>query len=179
MNGIELNKITAAILLAGLIAAVAGNLSDILYQPNLHPDKRGFSVPVQDNQPSAAAVEAKPVVFDVKALMAKADAVKGAEIAKRCSACHSFDKNGPNKVGPHLWGVLEREKASVQGYSYSQAFSGLKGKWDYPDLFYYLYDPKVAIPGNKMSFMGLKKPEEIADVVAYLRSLSDNPTPLP
>ena len=75
--------------------------------------------------------------------------------------------------------MLERQKASVSGYSYSQAFSALKGKWDYPDLFHYLYDPKAAIPGNKMGFIGLKKPEEIADVIAYLRTLSDNPTPLP
>jgi len=179
MNGIELNKIAASILLAGLIAMVASNLTDILYKPDLVPAKRGFEVPVQSVPTANAEVAPKEVVFDVKALMATADPVKGAQIAKKCSACHSFDKDGPNRVGPHLWGVLERQKASVPGYSYSQAFTAQKGKWDYPDLFRYLYDPKTAIPGNKMSFMGLKKPEDIADVVAYLRSLSDNPTPLP
>jgi cytochrome c len=181
MNGMELNKLAASILLAGLVASVAGNLSDILYKPNLNPDKRGFEIQIstqaETTQPSASTAE--PVTFDVKTLMANADAAKGQDLAKRCSACHSFDKNGPNKVGPHLWGVLEREKASVAGYSYSQAFHELKGKWDYPDLFHYLYDPKAAVPGNKMSFMGLKKPEDIANVVAYLRTLSDNVTPLP
>jgi len=180
MGGVELNKIAASILLAGLVAMVAGNLSDILYRPNLHPEKRGFQVSVQENTAGGNPSEPpKPVTFDVHELMAKADPAKGADIAKRCSACHSFEKNGPNKVGPHLWGVLERQKASVEGYSYSQAFLALKGKWDYTDLFHYLYDPKAAVPGNKMGFIGLKKPQEIADVVAYLRTLSDNQTPLP
>ena len=179
MGGLELNKIAASILLAGLIAMVAGNLTDILYRPNLSPAKRGFAVAVQEATNGGIAETPKEVVFDVKALMAKADPEKGANIAKKCAACHSFEKNGPNRVGPHLWGVLERGKASIADYSYSEAFKSQKGKWDYPDLFHYLYDPKAAIPGNKMSFMGLKKPEDLADVVAYLRTLSDSPAPLP
>ena len=179
MGGLELNKIAASVLLAGLIAMISGNLADILYKPSHLHEKRGFSVEVVEPVSTTSNEPVKEVTFDVKVLMANANAEKGANLSKKCSACHSFEKNGPNRVGPHLWGVLEREKASIANYSYSQAFKDQKGKWDYSDLFKYLYDPKNAIPGNKMGFIGLKKPEDIANMVAYLRSLSDSPTPLP
>jgi cytochrome c len=180
MSGLELNKIAASILLAGLIAMISANITDILYKPNLKPTKSGFAIAVQDGATEGGVSEAPKVIsFDIKALLEKANAAKGAEISKKCSACHSLEQNGPNRVGPHLWGIVGREKASIADYSYSTAFKEQKGKWSYDDLFHYLYDPKGSIPGNKMSFFGIKKPEDLADLVAYLRTLSSSPEPLP
>lgn len=117
------------------------------------------------------------------AMLASADPAKGETIAKRCAACHTFDKGGANKVGPHLYGVVNRPVASVEGYNYSDAMkkfseNGTK-TWTFQELDTYLIDPKKHVPGTKMVFPGLKKDDERANVIAYLRALSDQPAPLP
>lgn len=117
--------------------------------------------------------------LDVSALMGAADPAAGEKVFGKCKACHSAEKGGPNKVGPDLWNVVGRDKASVEGFSYSDALSGLGGAWTYEDLFAYLKSPKDFAPGNKMTFGGLKKPEDRADVISYLREQSDSPKPLP
>jgi cytochrome c len=116
----------------------------------------------------------------ISALLASADAEAGSKVARKCSACHSFEEGGPNKVGPNLYDLVGREIASHEGYSYSDALSSKAGsQWDYESLAAFLTDPKAWAPGTKMSFAGVKKPEELADLIAYLRSLSANPAPLP
>ncbi len=117
--------------------------------------------------------------LDVSALMGAADPAAGEKVFGKCKACHSADKGGPNKVGPDLWNVVGRDKASAEGFSYSDALSGLGGAWTYEDLFAYLKSPKDFAPGNKMTFGGLKKAEDRADVISYLREHSDSPPPLP
>ena len=102
------------------------------------------------------------------------------EGAKKCAACHSFDKGGANKVGPDLWGVVNRPIASHEGFSYSEALAGKSGDaWDYDHLNEFLTSPKAYAPGTKMSFAGISKDTERADVIAYLRTLADEPAPLP
>jgi cytochrome c len=126
--------------------------------------------------PPAAAATAGGV--SVESMIASADPAEGEKVFRKCQACHSGEKGGPNKVGPHLWDVVGRQKASVADFNYSPALKGLSGEWTYDALFQYLENPKAYAPGTKMSFPGLSKPEDRAAVIAFLRSHSDNPPPL-
>ena len=172
----ELNKILAAILVAGLIALVTGNLADILYRPDINA-KSGYKVEITEAKSSGSApVEVK---VDVIALLAKADSSRGASLVKKCAICHDFNKGGANRVGPSLWNIVGEKKANHPGFAYSKALIAKGGAWTYDDLYHMIHKPMQYIPGTKMNFIGFKKPEDVADVIAYLRTLSDNPVPLP
>ena len=112
-------------------------------------------------------------------MLASADAGKGAKIAKKCASCHSFNKGGKNKVGPNLWNIVNKSKASVDGYKYSKALSGYGGAWDWDALNGFLANPKAYVKGTKMAYAGLKKDGDRAAMLAYLRSLSETPADLP
>jgi cytochrome c len=166
MKDLELNKIAAAVLLAGLIAMVSGKIADILYHPE-NATTRGFEVEVvEETQGEEVAEE---VVIDIPALMAAADAAAGQDFAKRCVACHSFDQGGPNKVGPVLFGAYGRSRASVSGYAYSDALKALGGTWDEESLFKFLENPRKYAPGNKMGFAGIRNHQDLANMIAYLK----------
>lgn len=178
MSGLELNKIAASILLSSLIAMMAGTIVNILYKPNLSPKERGYSIATNSHTEVAAAEPEAPI--DIPALMKAANADNGEKLVKKCVACHSMDKNGPNKVGPHLWNVIGRDKGSVAGYKYSAAMMAKGGKWDYDSLFYMIHKPSAFLPGTKMSFAGLSNPQDVADMIQYLRiKVSDVPAALP
>ena len=172
MSGFELNKTVGAILLAALIAALVANLVDALYKPTLVVKPRGYEVAVvPDNNsanPAAPVVEEK---VDIEALMKTANATSGENIIKKCISCHSFEKNGPNKVGPNLWNVVGNDKLSHPDYKYSDAMKAKGGKWDEESLYHFINKPSKFLPGTKMSFAGLAKPQEIVDVIAYLKTL--------
>lgn len=168
MSGFELNKIAASILLAGVITMVVGIVSNALYKPNLKPEKRGYSIAVTEDTPAGAA--APEVKVDVAEIMKTANAEAGKDIAKKCLACHSLEKGGPNRVGPHLWDVVGNDKGKAEGYKYSAALLAVGGKWDEESLFHFLHKPSKFIPGTKMTFVGLSKPEEVANVIAYLKT---------
>jgi cytochrome c len=181
MCGREYNKIAAGILLAGLIAMITGKIVDILYKPNLNPIQRGYSVVVSDIQisPSEQPVEPQKFTIDIKALMKTASVDAGKAIFTKCAACHTDTKGGAHRVGPNLWDTLGMKKAGHEGYNYSQSLKSLDGEWDYESLAQFLHKPSAYVKGTKMSFAGLSKPEDIANIIAYLRSLSDSPKPLP
>jgi cytochrome c len=180
MSGFEWNKIAAAILLAGLIAMVVGTVTEALYEPELKPEKRGYQVAVTEEAPGKAGAEAeKEAPVDIPALLASANLEAGKASAAKCAACHDFAKGGANKVGPALWSVVGRAKASHEGYSYSDALKAKGGNWSFEDLFAFVHNPKTFVPGTKMGFAGISKPQEVANVVVYLRSLSDSPAALP
>jgi len=121
----------------------------------------------------AAAVE------PVTPLIANADATRGAKLATRCKACHALNKAGPNRFGPPLWNVLGREMAKAKGFRYSPAFKKLTGTWDYESINALVADPNATAPGTRMRFPGIKNARQRADLIRYLRDLSDNPLPLP
>jgi cytochrome c len=121
----------------------------------------------------AAAIE------PVAPLIADADATRGAKLATRCKACHTLDKGGANRFGPPLWNVLGREKAKAKGFRYTPAFKKLSGTWDYESINALIADPKATAPGTRMRFPGIKNVRQRADLIRYLRDLSDNPLPLP
>ncbi len=114
----------------------------------------------------------------VKAMIAAAPVEDGENVAKKCRACHTFDEGGANRVGPNLWDVVDRDIAGVPDFSYSSAMEEEGGTWTYDRLWAYLADPKNDIPGNKMSFRGITDEDDLAALIAYLRSLSNDPAPL-
>jgi cytochrome c len=124
-----------------------------------------------------AAASETPV--DMMALIRTADPAAGQAIAKKCLTCHSLDQGGAAKTGPNLWNIVGGPHAHMEGFKYSTAMQASTGTWDYAALDQFLTSPKAYIPGTKMTFPGVKKPADRAAVIAYLRSLSDNPVPLP
>ena len=113
------------------------------------------------------------------ALLAKANAENGAGIFKKCATCHTYEKGKGKAIGPNLWGVVNRPKASFEGFEYSADMKAKGGNWTFADLTTFVTKPKAYVPGTKMVFNGLSNPEDVADVVAYLATLADTPVPLP
>lgn len=130
---------------------------------------------------AAAGPQAGPAADtgDAVALLAKASVEAGQKSFKKCETCHTGTQGGANKVGPNLWNVIGRPKGKAPGFSYSTAMAGAGGEWTYKDLDTFLTNPKDFVKGNKMTFVGVKKSEERAAVMAYLRTLSPSPKPLP
>ena len=176
MPSFEWNKIIASVLTAMIIAMVCGILASGIVHPTrlekpvyLPPGAEGGGE--QAAQPAAAA-EAAPKVDPIEPAMAKADPKRGEQIAKVCLQCHTFAKGEPNKIGPNLFGVMEENIASVPGYQFSQALAAHKGeKWDPDKLNVWLYKPQDFAKGTKMTFPGLPKVQDRADVISYLQSL--------
>ncbi len=113
------------------------------------------------------------------AMLASADAGAGKKVFRKCKACHTSEKGGKNKLGPNLWDTVGRAKAAAPGFQFSDALKGLGGTWTYQDLDGFLADPKGFAKGTKMGFRGVKKDKDRAAIIVYLRSLSDQPKPLP
>jgi cytochrome c len=180
MSTFEFNKFAAAILLAGIIAMVCGFISEAVVHPK-PVAQPGYAVAVAE-KPAAggAAAPAAAELEPIAPLLAKANAAEGANIAKQCAACHTFDKGGPNRVGPNLYNVVGSPHAHVEGFAFSKVMSDMHDKkWNYEELNKFLSNPKAYAPGTKMTFAGLRKAEQRADVIAFLRSKSDSPPPLP
>ena len=136
----------------------------------------GFDLPSgAEPAKKAAPVAAVPL----SQLLAKADPEKGKALTKVCATCHSFDKGAPAKVGPNLYGVIGRPKGSMEGFSYSDGMKAKGGNWTFEDLNAFITSPKTFVSGTKMGFGGEPSAEKRADIIAYLRTLSDNPVPLP
>ncbi len=128
-----------------------------------------------DSKESKSSDDSKDSII---ALIAKADIEKGKKLSKKCTACHSFEKGGKNKQGPNLWGIVGAERGKKEGFKYSKAFEKHPGKWGYSELDEFLTKPKKYIKGTKMTFAGLKKIEDRANLLAWLRTMSDSPLPL-
>ncbi|MDM7849702.1 c-type cytochrome [Pseudochrobactrum kiredjianiae] len=181
MNSSQSNKYIMAFLATVFIAMTIGISSDAIFSTP-HPEAEGYVIAASEGGAPAAGKEA-PAAVPIATLLASADPARGQNVFKRCAACHTGEKGGANKVGPHLWDVVNRPMATVEGFSYSAAMKefsqGGKEVWDYEHLNKFLTSPKGYIKGTAMGFAGDKKDNERADLIAYLRSLSDNPAPLP
>ena len=185
-SNLTTNKIAAAILCAGLIALVTGKVAEFMYDGHL-PEKghheegpRGYKVEVVEAPAGGAAAPA--TAGDLSALYATADAKAGEDIVtKKCTVCHDITKGGPNKVGPHLWGVVNRKVASVDGFNYSSAMKGHADKsWTPDELNHFLWSPAKYVPGTIMGFAGIQKDQDRANVIAYIATkMTDSPAKLP
>jgi cytochrome c len=177
MDGFELNKIMGAVLGTCLFILSVNIVAGAVFTGHV-PEKPGFVVEVPEageGTKQAAPQEAAPIAVR----LASADAGKGEAAAKKCLACHSFEKGGPNKVGPNLYDVYMNKHAHTPGFSYSAAMKSQDGQWTAEALDAFIANPRAAIKGTTMAFAGIRRPEERADVIAYLQKLSDSPKPLP
>ena len=120
-------------------------------------------------------IEKPKLSFEEELALASVDA--GLKLSKKCTACHSLKSGGANGVGPTLWNIVNAPKANIDGYSYSKALSSMGGNWTIQDLNLWLKSPKKYAPGNKMSFAGLRKTKDRANMIAFLNSISDEPIP--
>jgi len=178
MDSFELNKILGAVLGTCLILLVTSFAASALFAPN-KPEKPGFEIAVKEEaaggEKAAAAAPSEPI----EKLLQTASVQKGEAAAKKCAACHDFTKGGPNKVGPNLFGIVGDKKGEGRGFNFSAAMKAKGGTWTIDDLSQFIDNPKGFVPGTKMTFNGIQKGSERADVIAYLNSLSDSPQPLP
>jgi cytochrome c len=175
MSTFELNKIAGAVLGCLLFVQTVALISNAIFSQSLN--KSGYALPAaaETGSPEAKSVPELPL----PQLLAKADPKKGEEDTKPCQACHNFEKGAGVKIGPPLYGVVGRPRASVLGFDYSAAMKAKGATWTYDEIFKFINDPQAYIPGTKMTFTGEPDPQKRADIIAYLRTLSDNPLPLP
>src|SRR5512144_1216948 len=140
MNSFELNKILGAVLGTCLILLALNIGAGALFAPE-KPAKPGFNTGIQEKSGGEKAGAAKEPEQPIETLLAKASVEKGQATAKQCAACHTFEKGGPNRVGPNLWNVVNRARASEAGLNYSAAMKSKAGNWSYDELNKFLANP--------------------------------------
>ena len=171
----ETNKILGAIILALLLAAAFSKIADMAVHPDF-PEELAYKMEIPEGGSSnvqAEEVDIFEVLPEITPMLASADMAKGEKLFKKCASCHTFNKGGENKVGPAMWGIVNRTKASSEGFAYSGALANFGGDWSVEELNKFLLKPKKYVPGTKMNFNGLKKDQDRADLIKWLSGLSD------
>jgi cytochrome c len=202
MSPFELNKIAGAILFAALITISGWMVTSGIYHVDDSHGSVAYPLPGADEEEDAAdeadgaysegegegagasasagdimeaAAESVQAMASaaIEELLGGADLAKGKKLFKKCGACHTANEGGKNKVGPNLWNILGRDVAGVEGFNYSDALSAKGGVWDIATLNAFLTKPKEAVPGTKMSFSGIKKDGDRANLIAFLQGLAN------
>jgi cytochrome c len=172
------NTVAGCFLASALFAMVVGKVSNVLVSPE-ELAKPVIAVPAEAAEPSSAP-SPEATLPPIGPKLASANVKHGAELFKRdCSTCHTDDKGGANKVGPNQWNLVGRKKGAEPGFSYSSAMEKKGGTWTYEDLNHMIFKPQAFVKGTKMAFAGMPKEQDRADIIAYLRTMNDNPPPLP
>ncbi len=181
MDSFEWNKIAGAVLGTLLFVVAVKIATGFIFEVE-PPKKPGYVVEGVEAPASAGATPAAATqeqVPDWGTVLPTADVAAGKAVAARCEQCHDLAKGGPNKIGPNLWGVVGRARASHPGFDYSSAMKSKGGSWSYDELFKFLKSPGSYIPGTKMSFAGIRSEQDRVNLIAFLRTDMDTPAPIP
>ncbi|MGI9404180.1 MAG: c-type cytochrome [Hyphomicrobium sp.] len=197
MDTFEFAKIAGAVLCA-LLVIVGSRTALQIIEENRPPQKPGYTLPMPEvaaqgkEQPGVGEAVPPPVSLpavpegdllagfdpaEAVQLTAGADVANGKTIFRKCVACHSSEEGGPNNVGPNLWGIVDRAKASHDGFTYSEALKAKGGDWSLVALASFLHNPKEYAPGTKMIFPGISNVSDVADLLAYLNTLGGSAAP--
>ena len=182
MSGFEINKILASIIVAIIIFVIIGLVGNFVVKIKYDESQEtAYKIDIpetSDDLTTQIAINDEEIEA-ISSLLTSASLEKGEKIFKKCGACHSYKKDSKSKIGPNLWNLINKQKASVSGFAYSKALSDYGGKWTFEELNRFLYKPKEYIKGTKMNFVGLNNIEDRANLILWLRQNSDNPAPLP
>ena len=160
--------------LAGCGAALGLSIVGGMIFHGEHPEKEGYAIEAAEEAGGGAAAE-----VPIASLLGSADPAKGADVFKKCAACHTINQGGANGIGPNLWGTLGEGVAQGKGgYAFSDALKGVGGNWDFDKMNAWLTSPRKFANGTKMTFAGLSNPQDRANIIAYLNQQGSN-LPLP
>ena len=181
MSLLEINKIIASIIIGIVlffaISFIGNKIVNINNQDN---QELAYKIDIpESNESSVINQETSYIAEPISNLLQNASLEDGKKIYKKCATCHNYEKNSSSKVGPNLWNLINRPKAYVSDFTYSKALVDSGGIWNFEELNNFLYKPKEYIQGTKMNFSGLKKVEDRANLILWLRKQSDNPVTLP
>jgi cytochrome c len=178
MNSFELNKVLGALLGTCLVLLAVHIAAGAIFSPPV-PAKPGYDIAVKEAAPEHAQSKEATTEQPIEALLGAASVERGEQIAKQCQICHNLGKGQGPKVGPDLYDIVGRERASQPGFNYSAAMKAKGGTWTVDELNKFLTKPSAYIPGTAMTFAGLSRENQRADVIAFLNTLSEHPKPLP
>jgi cytochrome c len=181
MSDLGFNKIAGAALATGLALIGLQQLADIIYTTKA-PAKPGYAIQVAETTAGGGGAEAADVPPDWGTVLPTANVQAGQEQSAKCASCHTFTKGGANGTGPNNYGVVGRKPGSAPGFAYSSAmtdFGAKTPKWDYDHLYMFLKSPGGYISGTKMTFVGIKTPQDRINLIAWLRTQSDSPAAIP
>ena len=175
-----MNKIVVSVAFAVILLIGINKIADTIY--NLEkPEKSAYQVASSTTVDSTNTSETNSENLEsesIMALFASVSATDGAKVFSKCKACHSIAKDGGNKIGPALWGVIGRNAGAVTDYKYSKAMLAHGKKWSFEEMNGFLIKPKEWVQGTKMSYAGLKDAKDRAAVILYMNENSDNPLPV-
>jgi cytochrome c len=178
MDTFESNKILGA-LLGSCLGLLAVHLAAGAIFAPAAVKKPGYEIAFLHHPGTEPETAKEAPEESIEKLLVGASVERGRTAAGVCLACHSFERGGPTRVGPNLWNIVDSPRASQSGYNYSAAMKAKGGKWTFEELNRFLANPRAYIPGTAMTFAGVDRARQRADVIDYLHSLSDSPVPLP
>ena len=167
------NTIAGWVLFAGIVALGSSIVAGEIFHSE-RPETMGYPIEGVELEGEDGAAAEQPIAV----YLASADAAKGEQVFKKCAACHNADQGGANALGPNLYGIMGAAHAGKPGFAYSDALKSKPGTWTWDAMSAWLKSPKAYAPGTKMTFAGLSKPEDRANLMVWLNSKGSN-LPLP